>query len=111
VPTPVTDGVYFYVVRDNGVMFCLDAKTGKRVYGPQRLRSGTYSASPVLADEKLYVTNEDGVTTVVRAGERFEVLAENDLAEYTLSSPAISDGVLFIRTEAALYAIARAAGK
>jgi len=66
VPTPVTDGQYFYVVRDNGVMFCLDAKTGKTIYGPVRLPSATYSGSPVLADGKIYVTNEDGVTSVVR---------------------------------------------
>ncbi|MGE0705578.1 MAG: PQQ-binding-like beta-propeller repeat protein [Vicinamibacterales bacterium] len=105
VPTPVTDGRYFYVIRDNGVMFCLDAQTGTTIYGPQRLPSATYSGSPVLADGKLYVTNEDGVTVVVRAGPKFELLAQNDLAEYTLSSPAISEGQIFIRTDAALYAI------
>jgi outer membrane protein assembly factor BamB len=105
VPTPVTDGTHFYVVRDNGVMFCLDAKTGRIVYGPQRLRPATYSGSPVLADGRIYVTNEDGVTVVVQAGAAFKVLAENDLGEYTLSSPAISDGQIFIRTESALYAI------
>jgi outer membrane protein assembly factor BamB len=105
VPTPVTDGRYLYVVRDNGVMFCLDARTGKTIYGPQRLRPGTYSGSPVLADGKIYVTNEDGVTMVVKAGPAFEILAENDFGEYTLSSPAVSDGQLFLRTDRALYAI------
>jgi outer membrane protein assembly factor BamB len=105
VPTPVTDGTHLYIVRDNGVMFCLDAKTGSTIYGPQRLRPGTYSGSPVLADGKIYVTNEDGVTVVVRAGPQFELLAENDLGEYTLSSPAVSEGQIFIRTDAALYAI------
>jgi outer membrane protein assembly factor BamB len=109
VPTPVTDGTYFYIVRDNGVMFCLDAKTGERIYGPERLRPATYSGSPILADGKIYVTNEDGVTVVVRAGSKFEVLAENDLGEYTLSSPAVSDGQLFLRTDSALYAVGRRA--
>ncbi len=107
VPTPVTDGQYLYVVRDNGVMFCLDAKSGKTIYGPQRLRPGTYSGSLVLADGKIYVTNEDGVTMVVRAGPKFEVVAENDFGEYTLSSPAVSEGQLFIRTDKAIYAIGR----
>jgi outer membrane protein assembly factor BamB len=107
VPTPVTDGQYLYVVRDNGVMFCLDAKSGKTIYGPQRLRPGTYSGSLVLADAKIYVTNEDGVTMVVRAGPKFEIVAENDFGEYTLSSPAVSEGQLFIRTDKALYAIGR----
>ncbi len=109
VPTPATDGKYFYVVNDKGVMYCFDAKTGKEIYGQQRLRAGTYSASPVLADGKLYATSEDGVTSVVRAGEKFEVLAENDLKEYTLSSPAISDGQLFLRTANHLYAVGKRA--
>jgi outer membrane protein assembly factor BamB len=105
VPTPVTDGTYLYIVNDRGIMWCLDAKTGKEVYGRQRLRSGTYSGSPVVADGKIYVTNEDGVTVVVKTGPTFQVLGENDFDDYTLSSPAISDGQIFIRTSKFLYAI------
>ena len=105
VPTPVTDGTYFYAINDRGIMWCLDAKTGKEIYGRQRLPPATYSGSPVLADGRIYITNEDGVTVVVKAGPQFEVLAENDLGEYTLSSPAISNGQIFIRTESFLYAI------
>ena len=74
-------------------------------FAQQRLKPGTYSASPVLADGKIYVTNEDGVTSVIKAGPQFEVLAENDLAEYCLSSPAVSEGQLFIRTSGHLYCI------
>jgi outer membrane protein assembly factor BamB len=105
VPTPVTDGTYFYIVRDNGVMWCLDAKSGKTIYGPERLKPGTYSSSPVLADGRLYVSNEDGVTSVVKAGPKFELLAENALEDYILSSPAISDGQVFVRTAAYLWTI------
>jgi outer membrane protein assembly factor BamB len=105
VPTPVTDGTYVYVVNDRGIMWCLDAKTGKEIYGRQRLRPSTYSGSFVLADGKLYITNEDGVTIVVRAGPKFEVLAENNFDDYTLSSPAISDGQIFIRTAGWLWAV------
>jgi outer membrane protein assembly factor BamB len=105
VPTPVTDGTLFYIVRDNGVMWCLDAKTGETVYGPQRLPSGTYSSSPVLADGKLYISNEDGLTTVVKAGRQFEILAQNALDDYILSSPAVSDGQIFIRTAGHLWVI------
>jgi len=105
VPSPVSDGTYLYSINDRGILFCLDLKTGSTVYGPQRLRPSTYSASPVLADGRIYVTDEDGVTTVIQAGSKFALLAENDLGDYTLSSPAISDGQIFIRTEAALYAI------
>jgi len=107
VPTPVTDGKYLYIVRDNGVMFCYDARTGAEIYGRQRVRSGTYSASPVLADGKIYVTSEDGVTTVVSAGPKFEVLAENDLDGYTLSSPVFVNGQIFIRTDSTLWAIGK----
>jgi outer membrane protein assembly factor BamB len=105
VPTPVTDGAYVYAVNDRGIMWCLDAKTGKEIYGKMRLRPSTYSGSFTLADGKLYITNEDGLTTVVRAGPKFEILAENDFDDYTLSSPAVSDGQIFIRTTGALWAI------
>lgn len=107
VPTPVTDGSFVYVINDRGIMYCLEAKTGREVYGRHRLRPGTYSASPVLADGRIYATNEDGLTSVVKAGPEFQVLAENDLDDYTLSSPAISGGRIFIRTTKFLWAIGR----
>ena len=107
VPTPVTDGTYIYTVNDRGIMFCLDAKTGKEIYGRQRLRPATYSGSPVLADGKIYITNEDGLTSVIKAGPVFQILAENDVDDYTLSSPAVSDGQIFIRTAKFLYCIGR----
>ncbi len=61
----------------------------------------------MLADGKLYITNEDGLTSVLRAGPKFEILAENDFDDYTLSSPAVSDGQIFIRTTGALWAIGK----
>ncbi|MCY3757029.1 MAG: PQQ-binding-like beta-propeller repeat protein, partial [Acidobacteria bacterium] len=107
VPTPVSDGTYFYSVGDKGIMWCLDAKSGKQIWGGQRLRPGTYSSSPVLADGKIYVSNEDGVTSVVEAGPEFKILAENPLDDYCLSSPAISDGQIFIRTAERLFCIGK----
>jgi len=107
VPTPVTDGKYFYIVNDRGIVWCLDAKTGAEIYGQQRMKPGTYSGSPVLADGKIYATNEDGLTTVIKAGPKFEVLAENALNDYSLSSPAISGGQIFIRTASNLYCIGK----
>jgi outer membrane protein assembly factor BamB len=105
VPTPVSDGAYFYIVNDKGLAWCLDAKTGAVQYGPQRLEPGTYSASPVLADGRVYVTSEEGVTSVIKAGPAFELLAQNPLDDYTLASPAISDGQIFLRTAGHLWAI------
>jgi len=107
VPTPVTDGKYFYIVNDRGIVWCLDAKTGAEIYGQQRIKPGTYSSSPVLADGKIYVTNEDGLTAVIQAGPKFEVLAENPLNDYVLSSPAISGGQIFLRTGQFLYCIGK----
>ena len=88
-----------------GIMWCLDAKTGDRVWGPRRLAPGVYSSSPVMADGKIYATNEDGITTVVKAGVEFEILSRNDLKDYCLSSPAISGGQIYIRTTHHLYSI------
>ena len=107
VPTPVTDGKYFYIVNDRGIMWCLDAKTGTEIYGQQRIKPGTYSASPVLADDKIYVTSEEGLTTVIKAGAKFEVVAENPLNDYCLSSPAISNGQIFLRTATNLHCIGK----
>jgi outer membrane protein assembly factor BamB len=112
VPTPVSDGKLLYVVRDNGVVYALDVKTGATVYGPERLPSGTYSASPILADGKIYVTTEEeGLTMVFRAGPTFEILSSNsllgDCSPYCLSTVAISEGQLFIRTSSYLWAIGK----
>ena len=107
VPTPVTDGKYFYVISDKGVTWCLNANTGQIIWGPQRIEVGIYSSSPVLADGKIYVTNEDGITTVMKAGPKFEILAKNNLDDYSLSSVAISEGQLFLRTAHHLYCIGK----
>jgi outer membrane protein assembly factor BamB len=108
VPTPVSDGTLVYIVGDQGVVHALDLKTGTVVYGPVRLEPGTYSASPVLADGRIYVTSEEGVTSVFAAGPKFEVVAKNPVHEYTLSSIAVSNGQIFLRTEKTLYAIGQA---
>lgn len=106
VPTPVSDGKYLYVVNDRGMVILLDAKTGKLVYGPERTANGTVSASPLLADGKLYITNESAVTTVVAAGPEFKVISTNELdGSYTLSSIAVSGKQLFVRTGTHLYCI------
>jgi len=108
VPTPISDGKLLYVVRDNGVVHALDVKTGAVVWGPERLKTGAYSSSPVLVDGKLYVTSEnEGLTSVFNAGPKFEVVAENPLDDYCLASPAVSNGQIFIRTDKFLWAIGK----
>lgn len=106
VPTPVCDGARFYMVSDRGQVTCLDAKTGEVEWGPERTVSGTVSTSPVLADGKLYFTTEEGITAVVAAGPRFELLSSNELdGSYTLSSPVPAGDRLYIRTATHLYCI------
>ncbi len=108
VPSPVCDGKYVYLVDDRGVAHCLDLESGKAVWGPERLESGTYSASPILADGRLYAINETAVTTVLLAGPEFKVLATNELDDgYTLASITPANGELYVRTSSHLYCIAR----
>lgn len=109
VPSPVSDGARLYILRDNGVMFAFDAETGDQLWGPERVAEGDYSASPVIASGRIYVTNEAGVTTVVAAREEFEILAESSVNEYTLSSLAISEGRIYLRTSKHLFCIVRPA--
>jgi outer membrane protein assembly factor BamB len=106
VPTPVSDGKYFFMVNDQGIVTCVDVKTGKAVSSPKRTAEGTVSASPLLADGKLYITNESAVTTVVAADPELQALATNELdGSYTLSSLAVSGNRLFLRTSEYLYCI------
>ncbi len=108
VPSPVCDGKYFYMIADNGAASCLDAKTGKVIYGPERTVVGTVSSSLVMADSKIYFINESGVTVVLASGPAFKHLATNELdGSFTLSSLAVSGNQLFARTSTHLYCIGK----
>jgi outer membrane protein assembly factor BamB len=104
--TPLVYGEYLYNCRDNGVLSVYQARTGERMY-QVRLGGGGggFTASPVAADGKVYFTSEEGDVYVVKAGPEFELLATNPLDEVTMATPAISEGVLYFRTRAALLAI------
>ena len=106
VPSPVSDGKYFYMVDDRGLVTSLDAKTGTLIWGPETTTEGIVSASPILVDGKLYIINEKGVTSIVSVGPEFKLLATNELdGSYTLASPAVSGSQLLIRTSTHLYCI------
>jgi outer membrane protein assembly factor BamB len=108
VPSPVSDGKYFYMVDDRGLVTSLDAKTGTLIWGPETTTEGIVSASPILVDGRLYIINEKGVTSIVSVGPEFKLLATNELdGSYTLASPAVSGSQLFIRTSTHLYCIER----
>jgi outer membrane protein assembly factor BamB len=92
-----------YALMDNGVLTCLDGQTGKEHYR-QRL-GGNCNASPIASDGRIYVSNNDGTTFVVRAGTTPELLATNELGERITASPAISGNELIYRTDMHLYCI------
>ncbi len=104
VPSPVIYGGRVYLCRENGVLTCLDAATGKQLYS-DRAHSQTYRASTVAADGKLYLTAKDGTVTVVEAGPTLKILAKNKLPDQFTASPAIANGRIYLRGFDSLYAI------
>jgi outer membrane protein assembly factor BamB len=103
VPSPIAAGNYFLITSDEGIGSCFDSESGKRLW---KERLGThYSGSPVLVDDMVYFTADDGVTKVVRPGTKLDLIAENSLGEDCYTSPAVSQGRLFIRGEKHLYCI------
>lgn len=112
VPSVACDGEYLYLLHDNGFMTCLKAASGETVWGPERITGGPYSASPLVGDGKVYVTNEECTTTVLAAGPKFKVLATNKLpGGYTLSSLAVSGSDLLIRSQKFLYCVSKSPAK
>jgi outer membrane protein assembly factor BamB len=106
IPSPIAYGDYIFVLLDQGFIACYDAKTGKEIYGKQRIDMGAgFSASPVAVDGKLYCGSEDGDVYVISAGAKYELLAKNSLGEAIMASPAVSDGRMFIRALKHLYCI------
>ncbi len=102
-PSFLVLGDELYLLADSGVLSCLDARSGKVHY--QERACGQSSASPVFADGRIYLLDEQGVGVVLAPGKEFRKLAENRLGERTLASYAVTDGTLFIRSEENLYRI------
>jgi outer membrane protein assembly factor BamB len=106
VASPILYGDYLYLFTDTGITTCLDAMTGEVVYLGGRIPvPSTFTASPVAFGNKLLFTSEDGDTFVVRAGPVHEVLRTNSVGEPVYASPALADGMVFIRGERHLFAI------
>jgi outer membrane protein assembly factor BamB len=107
-PTPlVYDGI-LYVLANNGVFDAYELETGKDIYR-QRLEpvGSGFSASPVAADTRLYLTSEDGDIIVVAAGREFKKLGSNSIGELVMATPALSDGVMYVRGVSTLVAIGK----
>jgi len=108
-PSPLVLGDQYYTLMDRGFLTSNDPRTGKEVYGRQRIAvdSGTFTASPWSYNGKIFAISEDGDTFVMQAGPSFRLLGRNALEEMTLASPAVANGSLFIRTATKLYRITK----
>lgn len=103
-PSPLLVGDELYLITDNGIATCLDAKTGKE-HWKARL-GGNHSASPIYADGRIYFLSEEGESVVIASGKQFQALARNQLDGQTLASMAVSGGSIFIRSRTHLYRVA-----
>ena len=101
--TPIVYGDLLYAVSDLGVLSAFDARTGRLVY-QERLPT-SFSASPVAADGKLYLSSEDGDVYVVKAGPKYELLATNPVGEPLMATPAVVEGTLILRSQGHVYAV------
>jgi outer membrane protein assembly factor BamB len=105
-PTPLVYGGMLYVVANQGIFDCYELRSGAEIYR-QRIphQGGGFSASPVAADGRIYLSSEDGDIFIVRAGKEFTLLATNPMGERLMATPAISGGRIFIRGERHLFAV------
>jgi hypothetical protein len=108
IPTPLFYEGILYTCDNGGVVTAYDGKTGERLYRARVGGGGSFSASPIAADGKLYFANEDGDIIVARAGRKYEEIAKNQMKEVIMSTPAISDGLVVVRTIGHVYGIGEA---
>lgn len=105
-PTPLIYGGYLYVLGNAGVFDCYNLATGAEVYRERIPHQGSgFSGSPVASDGRIYLPSEDGDIFVVKAGAHFELLQKNEMGEPLMATPAISGGMLLVRTQHHLWAI------
>lgn len=104
--TPLVYQGLVYIVKYQGILTVYDAKTGERQF-QQRLAGGTsaFTSSPVAANGKVYLASEEGHIFVLKTGPTYELLAQNDMGESVLATPAISEGMLLYRTQGHVLAI------
>lgn len=99
--SPLLVGDELYIVSDNGIATCVEAKTGETIW--QERLGGNFSASPLLVDGRIYLLDEDGKTTVIKPGKEFVELAKNEIDARTLASLSVAGRAFFLRTDANLY--------
>ena len=105
IPTPLYYQGILYTCGSDGVVTAYDAKSGERIYRSRVGGGGAFAASPIAADGRLYFANEDGDVIVVLAGRKYEEVAKNSMKEVIMTTPAISDGLIIVRTLGHVYGI------
>ena len=108
-PSPLLVGENLFLIGDRGTLTCVDARAGEERW--HKRLAGEFSASPVLAEGRIYLVNEDAVTTVLAAGNEFKLLATNPLEGRAVASPAICGRAIYLRTDQHLYKIEQAAAQ
>lgn len=108
VPSPISDGQYIYLVKNGGQVTCIDLKSGERVYRKRTGGSGTHYASPIIANDHLYIADGRGRIVVMTLGDSPQVVATNELEEGVYATPAVLGECLYVRTLTKLYAFKEA---
>ena len=105
-PTPILYEGQLYVLNNDGVFGSYDMTTGQEIYRIRIPHGGSgFSASPVASDGRLFLPGEDGDVFVVRAGPEFGLIGTNSVPETLMATPAISGGMLFIRSQNHVFAV------
>ncbi len=107
-PTPLAYKGILYVLANNGLFDAYNLKTGEEIYRQRLPLVGSgFSGSPVAADGKIYLSNEDGEILVIAAGEKFSHISTNSMGELLMATPALADGMMYVRSASSLFAIGR----
>jgi outer membrane protein assembly factor BamB len=105
IPTPLLYGGYLFTLNINGIVSAYNPDSGQRAFRGRVGTGGSFSASPIAADGRLYVASEDGEVYVITASPGLTQVAKNDMKEVIMATPAISDGLIVVRTLGHLYGI------
>jgi outer membrane protein assembly factor BamB len=107
-PTPLIYNGILYVLNNNGIIDAYNVKTGEELYRQRMPEIGSgFSASPVAANGKIYISSEDGEIFVIAAGNTFKHIGTNSMNELLMATPALSQGSMFIRSSQSLTAVGR----
>lgn len=104
VPSPIYYDNRIYMIKNGGIITCVDADSGKVLYRERLGTSGPYLASPVVANGTVYIPFFKGIITVIKAGNQFDILTKNDLKEKIFATPAVIGNTLYVWTTENLYA-------